>query len=111
MQNTVKYIAIFLLVALLSGGAQISFAQNQERVIDSLANGLKIAKEDTDEVNILNALSGIYRKTDDFKIALKYANDALALAERINYKKGIVYWWLKIGVFFGNASWGEEVGN
>lgn len=63
-------------------------AYTQSKIIDSLQENLLIQKEDTAEVNTLNAISYEYRyaNTDS---SLHFANQALSLATKINYQMGI----------------------
>jgi signal transduction histidine kinase/Flp pilus assembly protein TadD len=63
------------------------FAQ-KSAVIDSLENILKTAKQDTAKVIVLNSLSKQYKNISDFEKAMQYAESALALAEKLNYKRG-----------------------
>ena len=66
----------------------LSFCQTKE--IDNLKLALGITKEDTSKINILNQLaSDYYYHVGDFKTAFNYAKDALALAEKNHFKKGI----------------------
>jgi tetratricopeptide (TPR) repeat protein len=60
----------------------------QSKNIDSLAKALDITTVDTVKVNIQNELSEIFHLKHDFKNAYKYANDALSLADKINFKRG-----------------------
>lgn len=60
-------------------------AQNHQ--LDSLLNVFKIAKEDSNKVNILNNLFLEYEFSDEKK-AKKCLDDALQLAKKIDYKKG-----------------------
>ena len=78
-----KYIVpVFLLLL-------YSFAINgQNNVIDSLRRVLQTQKEDTIKVNTLNALGTALTNISDLDSALKFANQALALSESINFKKG-----------------------
>ena len=92
-------------------------AQNQK--IDSLLNELKKfdakklehnknqlpEEEDTTKVNLLNALSYESYKTGDFAQEMTYANDALTLAKKLQWKKGIAYSLKNIGSAY------EDVGN
>ena len=48
---------------------------------------LQRASSDTEKVKILNSISFTFR-TNDFEMALKFANQALALAEKAAYEKG-----------------------
>lgn len=61
-----------------------SFAQ--QNPIDSLHLLLKTTGENTDKVNILYQLS---EASNDDRDVLNYASQALQLAEKLNYKKGI----------------------
>ncbi|HLP12271.1 MAG TPA: CHAT domain-containing tetratricopeptide repeat protein [Flavobacteriales bacterium] len=76
-----------LLLLSFSGIAFSTFSQTKE--VDSLLSILPKMKEDTSKVNVLNILSEKagwrIRKYDD---ALKYANNALPLAEKLKFKKG-----------------------
>jgi len=61
----------------------------QVEVIDSLMDRLQIhTKADTNQVNILNALSDQYQWLD-FKRSYQYAEEALMLAESLSFRKGI----------------------
>ena len=68
----------------MSGQTNNDPAQFNSR-IDSLLSLLKTAKEDTNKVNILYELSEECSEED----ILKYAQAALLLAEKLNYKKGV----------------------
>lgn len=72
----------------------ISFSQN--RVIDSLLSGLKIAKEDTEKINILNVISDKFTRGKPDS-AIFYARQALVLSTRINYQLGEADAYLNIG--------------
>ncbi len=61
-----------------------------------LIDKLKFSKEDTNKVNILNNLCDLIERSDPKK-ALKYGEDALILAERLNFKKGIVISFIRTG--------------
>jgi len=71
------------------------YAQNTK--INSLQNLLRIAKEDTNKVNILYEISEECAEED----ILKYAVPALQLAEKLNYKKGIADASNNIGYAYG----------
>ena len=71
--------------------------------IDSLLNVLSTSKEDTNKVNILNDLSfSCYSKNPDKGI--DYGNQALTLAEKLKWSKGIGKAFNSIGVNYG---WGK----
>ncbi|RDC64053.1 hypothetical protein [Adhaeribacter pallidiroseus] len=58
--------------------------------IDSLKKVLVKTPADTNRVNILNKLSGLYRNwTNDFEKSKSLAQQGLALAEKLNYKKAL----------------------
>lgn len=78
--TNIIYILIFFFSYLAT------FAQNKK--IDSLLFVLKSAKEDTNKVNILNALSTNLCVTNADS-ALPLANEALKLAQKIGSQKGI----------------------
>lgn len=65
----------------------ISFtvAQAQTKVIDSLLVVLQQAKNDIDKAQTLNALADAY-KTSDPKLMQQYANKALQLSQKLQYK-------------------------
>ena len=59
----------------------------QQSKMDSLFAALKTAKEDTNKVNLLFQVSE--EQVPESPDILKYAQQSLALAEKLNYKKGI----------------------
>jgi len=66
-----------------------SFAANgQNKTVDSLKRVLQSQKEDTNKVNTLNAISTVLTDSVKYNEALKYANEALGLSEKINFKSG-----------------------
>ncbi|HEX4372225.1 MAG TPA: hypothetical protein VHZ50_02870, partial [Puia sp.] len=72
------------------------YAQNNSTdslKIDSLKKVLLKENEDTNKVNTLNAISWDLYQERDFDNSTQYANKTLALAEKLNYKKGqsVVY--------------------
>lgn len=98
MNTTMKYY-IFLLL-LFVGAQKNSFAQQQ--VIDSLEHVLRNTNEDTVRVNSLNALSKQNIDISDFVMAKQYADSALELAKKLNYKKGIANAHNNIGIVYKN---------
>ncbi|MGI8584155.1 MAG: ATP-binding protein [Chitinophagaceae bacterium] len=84
---------IILLLVLTSG-----LAQSPEK--DSLLRLLSEAKQDTTKVNLLDNLSGMYRRSNPDSMFM-FANEGLKLAQSIGYKKGEIsckwalaaYWW------------------
>jgi class 3 adenylate cyclase len=76
----------------------------QTRQADSLKLILKSSREDTLKVNTLISLSGSLVKTDA-KEALRYANEAKVLAEKLDFQRGQAYALKSIGMgyyFQGN---------
>jgi tetratricopeptide (TPR) repeat protein len=63
-------------------------AYTQNNTIDSLQKILQTQKEDTNKVNTLNELSKILIQKRNYDNALQYANNAISLARKTNFKKG-----------------------
>src|SRR5256885_2233295 len=80
-----KKIILFLLIAFVSIAK--SFSQNQHK-IDSLLLVLKTTEADTIKVNALIAI-GVELRDGDAKQSVEYQKQALALAEKINFKRGM----------------------
>ncbi|MES2286388.1 MAG: tetratricopeptide repeat protein [Bacteroidota bacterium] len=77
---------------------------NSNKIIDSLHIVLKKAKEDTTQVNTLNAISREYLKADNYKQALQNAEEAQQLAEKCNYKSGLINSYNIIGIAYRNMA-------
>lgn len=60
---------------------------SQTPVIDSLLNNLKQSREDTNKVNLLNDIASEYFNQDTKK-ATDYAQKALTLSDKLNFKNG-----------------------
>lgn len=69
-------------------------SQNQK--IDSLNLALKKVKNDIDKVQVLNAISDEY-KTSNPKMMIQFANKALELSKRINFKSAEGTAYLNLG--------------
>ncbi len=80
--SKIKFLYFFLIVCL----GQMVLAQNMER-IKELKDLIATGKEDTLKVRRLITLSALLNTTD-FKTAILYTNDALALSQKINDIKG-----------------------
>jgi tetratricopeptide (TPR) repeat protein len=80
-----KALTLMILSAL---GCCICFAQNMQEVT-KLKKALITAKEDTSKVKLLNALSNKFAFTTAEDTTIFYANQALKLAEKLNYSRGI----------------------
>lgn len=88
-------ITVFLFIA---GMGELSAQKltGQAR-IDSFLKELPSAKEDTNKVKLLDDLSYAYNGIDP-ALGLKYAQDALSLAQTLQYKRGIALAYGNIGV-------------
>ena len=80
-----KQLLLFLLI--FSVSHTNSFAQKNQ--IDSLLIVLKKAKDDTNKVNTLNALSSLYINAEASHQADSISQTALILAKQLNYKSGM----------------------
>ncbi|MBC7864795.1 MAG: tetratricopeptide repeat protein [Bacteroidia bacterium] len=98
-----KYVFLFLFVA--GTGPVVS----QNRKIDSLKNLLRADKEDTNKVNNLNNLGWEFRRSNsDTSIVL--SNQALTVAEKIGWKKGIARSLNFLGYFYkANADYSKAL--
>ncbi|MEO8711544.1 MAG: ATP-binding protein [Parafilimonas sp.] len=65
------------------------YGQSDSLKIDSLKNVLLTQKEDTNKVNTLNELGKTFFYKSDNKSVAQYTNEALTLAEKLNYNKGL----------------------
>jgi signal transduction histidine kinase len=66
----------------------ITAATAQNKIVaDSLVKQLTLSKSDTNRVLLLIELSGIYNRANP-ALSLKYAQEGLTLARKLNYKKG-----------------------
>jgi signal transduction histidine kinase/TPR repeat protein len=81
-------------LALILSFVSVCFSQN--RMTDSLEHLLKTAKEDTNQVKILDDLCWEYTLTKSKKSG-EYAKQMLELAQKINYQKGIGNAYANIG--------------
>ncbi len=78
------YMPVFLAIILFP-----HFANAQNNKIDSLKTVLQTAKDDTNKINILNALASNLIDKGGFDSAMTYASAAKDLAEKTQFKKGI----------------------
>ncbi len=87
---------IKILLTVVISIAVIISGHSQTAKIDSLQKLLKTAKEDTNNVKILNDLSLII-SCNDIQKALLYTNKALKLAIKLDYEKGISICYFNFG--------------
>jgi len=92
-----KIITLFLLLTFLM--LCIVGKSQSTTTLESLEIKLKTSKQDTNKINILNSLS---EKTEHINpnLALKYGEEALKLAEKLIYKKGIAEVFINIVYFY-----------
>jgi len=83
------FFAFFCSAILWKGCEGVSFAQNKN--IDSLRNLIKIDKLDTNKVNHLCKLMSEYELVNNFEKGVNSGVEALELAFKLDFKKGIVY--------------------
>ena len=76
----------------------------QQSLVDSLLSVLETAKEDTNKVNILYELSEVCDEAD----ILKYAQQSLALAEKLNYKKGMANAYNNVGFVYDSQGQSQK---
>lgn len=89
---------------------QLSYAQT-DKVVDSLRDVLKTAVEDTNKVKALDDLARRLGQIARYSEAENYAEKSLALAERLNYRKGMAYAYNSIGVTYRNQGKPEALKN
>jgi len=101
------YLILFLFIT------GIVSAQNREqKQIDSLRIELSKAKEDTVKVKILNQLSEQSCWFGNYDTALQYANSALVVAKKTDFKRGMVIAYNNIGaVDFFQGNYPEAMDN
>ena len=99
---------IKLLIIIIFCLAKQSFCQKKgQEKIDSLFTVLQKANQDSNKINSLNALSYEFRNNDP-DTAIYFANKALDLATKTNYKTGIANAHLSLGTAAINLGKYEE---
>jgi len=105
LRLTVIYAKKFSLMVLFFGMVS-PISQAQDKIVDSLSSVLKTTKEDSNRVKTLNAMSErLWMNTAQYDNSRKYAEDALALAQKLNFKVGIARAYNNLGSvdrFLGN---------
>jgi len=94
----------FFVLVILSTATQSHAQQQGQGRIDSLLSQLPQTSEDTNKVKLLNDLSFTYNSIDPEE-GLKYGNEGLQLAEKLNWKKGMAHANRSIGV---NYAYGKS---
>jgi len=93
-----KLLLLFICISAYLLICTSAFAQNKT-IIDSLQRAIKSAKNDTEKVNFIYALSSEYRNFNGDS-ALILSKNALALAEKNNYLKGQARCYNNIGLIY-----------
>jgi len=72
----------------------------QKRVLDSLKNQLENNTQDTVRVNTLGELVTKLRQQGDYQAATSYAEEGMALARKLSFKKGEAYFNTELGIIY-----------
>ena len=95
---TVCFLKKIVFLFFVTGGNMYSIAQTPR--IDSLSRLLLTAKEDTSKVNLLNELARAHLfELNDISKMYMYGAQELKLSRQLNYKKGIAYGLMHIGIY------------
>ncbi len=95
-----KFIILFVWMLSALDNIEIGFAQTGE--MDSLKLALSNAKEDTNKVNALNALSTNLFVSYEYERSHQLAKEALALAKKIGDKKGEGFALANMGAYYAD---------
>ncbi len=104
IKSSLRFLSCFWLLFAFGTGSSC-FAQHTKsnfdyrRTLDSLRNLLKIAKEDTGKVSILNALS-FESKEKSPHTSIQFAEEALKLAKDLSFDKRIADSYSNIGLVY-----------
>lgn len=88
LRHVIKW-AILACILVLAMTPQMALAQNSS--IDSLKAIVQTGRQDTTKVTTLNALSMELIQTEELDQAKAYADQAIALADQLSFKKGKAY--------------------
>lgn len=86
MVSKLKYFVLFSLLHSCFVHASINAISDD---IETKISLIKVDKKDTAEVNRLNALGLKLKKRGDFKVGLQVTKEAIAIAEKIRYSRGL----------------------
>lgn len=98
----IKRILFFILISSLH-----CFTYSQTSKSDSLLKVLAKASDDTSKVNTLNDLFKEYQNSNPAR-AFKYAKQAIDLAEKLNFSKGVASSLNNIGLYYFNQGKSSE---
>ncbi len=93
IMNKLKLLIVFLCISIYSSSSA------QTKQADSIIAVLKTAREDTVKVNTLISLSGSLMSSNATD-AIRYANEAKALSDKLGFKRGEAYALKSIGLGF-----------
>src|ERR1700733_8256953 len=77
---------------------------NHKAIIDSLKKALEKTIQDTSRVKLLNDIGAYFMSDREFSKAQTYLNEGRELAEKTDYKPGIVVSLNRNGLLFFNQS-------
>jgi class 3 adenylate cyclase len=103
MQPKLLFVSILLLCTLTQQGYAQKPALQGQALIDSLLLELPKAKQDTNKVKMLNSLSFNYSAINPSE-GIKYAEEGLALSEKLGWKKGMAHAYSSQGVNYNTQS-------
>ena len=86
--NTSKIRSFFITIIYFTC---VSISSSQNKNIDSIFSLLNIDKADTNKVNHLSQLVTEYKLAGDFEKGLNSGTEAIELARKLNFKKGIAH--------------------
>ena len=93
-----KYCRTILFLWLVLCDTRPAGAQKQgQPQLDSLLRAVRIAKEDTGKVRLLNTISMLYHVSDP-RSGIRYGTEALRIAQKLDQKKGVAEAYNAIGV-------------
>ncbi len=87
----------FNLIICLFLFSYVATAQNQS--IDSLKKVLKTLPQDTNRINVLNAIATGFIQNNQFDSAFRYAKPSMDLAEKLQYQNGLLYAYHNLALF------------
>jgi tetratricopeptide (TPR) repeat protein len=101
---------LFLFLIVIASIARQSYAQNRQ--IDSLLSLIKSDAADTNKVKHLYGACNEYRVIGEYGKGLSYGKQALALAQNLSFKKGIVNSYNNIGnIYYVQGNYPEALAN
>jgi tetratricopeptide (TPR) repeat protein len=109
MKSTLYLLVILLSISITKQITATERPLSGQAKIDSLTKVLKKAKIDTNQVMLLNKLAGLYIDINPEK-AIEYSNNALKLAQKMDWLKGEVDSYNMIGVSYTYSTFDSKKG-